>query len=155
LGLGRRKIFEVRAIHNDVTFIDTFLTPEFCARQKMFTYRHNEITGWYEIASREFQKIKEKLLFTLTNFGQPFIYIADGNYRNRGELYLRHRHEGIDLKIGYARDTLRNLYEIWQRPVNLETVVDGVGRLFTFDGREHTHREIRLLQLRLPELEKR
>jgi len=27
LGLGRKKIYEVRRIHNDVTFIDTFLTP--------------------------------------------------------------------------------------------------------------------------------
>src|SRR5205085_9555050 len=26
LGLGRQKIFEVRRIHNDITFIDTFLT---------------------------------------------------------------------------------------------------------------------------------
>ena len=32
LGLGRKKIFEVRRVHNDITFIDTFLTPEFCLR---------------------------------------------------------------------------------------------------------------------------
>ncbi len=32
LGLGRQKIFEVRRVHNDITFIDTFLTPEFCVR---------------------------------------------------------------------------------------------------------------------------
>ena len=32
LGLGRQKIFEVRRVHNDITFIDTFLTPEFCRR---------------------------------------------------------------------------------------------------------------------------
>src|SRR5262245_2544052 len=38
LGLGREKVFEVRRIHNDVTFIDTFLTPEFCARHSMFTF---------------------------------------------------------------------------------------------------------------------
>ncbi len=31
LGLGRKKIFEVRRVHNDITLIDTFLTPEFCA----------------------------------------------------------------------------------------------------------------------------
>lgn len=28
---------------------------------------------------------------------------------NRGELLLAHRHEGMDLRIGYARDTLENL----------------------------------------------
>ena len=30
LGLGRQKIFEVRTIYNDVTFVDAFLTEEFC-----------------------------------------------------------------------------------------------------------------------------
>ena len=39
LGLGRKKIFEVRRVHNDITFIDTFLTPEFCVRHKMFSLR--------------------------------------------------------------------------------------------------------------------
>ncbi len=73
LGLGRQKVFEVRKIHNDVTFIDTFLTPEFVAEQKLFTYEFNSYTEAYEIASREFQKIKQKLLFSLTNFGKPFI----------------------------------------------------------------------------------
>ncbi|HIE50617.1 MAG TPA: SpoVR family protein [Armatimonadetes bacterium] len=155
LGLGLEKLFEVRRIHNDVTFIDTFLTPEFCEKHKMFTYRYNEITGWYEIASREFQEIKEKLLFTLTNFGDPFIYVVDGNYRNRGELYLLHRHEGVDLRLGYAQATLRKVYQLWQRPVHLETVVDGVGVIFTYDGREHSHKEIRLTQLFLPSLSRR
>jgi stage V sporulation protein R len=28
--LGTKKIFEVRKIHNDLTFLDEFLTPEFC-----------------------------------------------------------------------------------------------------------------------------
>jgi len=154
LGQGMAKIFEVRRIHNDVTFIDTFLTPEFCEQHKLFTYRYNEGTGWYEIASREFQQIKEKLLFSLTNFGQPFIYVTDGNFRNRGELYLTHRHEGIDLKLNYARATLENIYTLWQRPVHLETVVEGLGQLLTFDGREHTQRETRSVQMHLPKLEK-
>src|SRR5262245_13746117 len=36
LGLGRRKIFEVRKLYNDVTFIDEFFTLEFCREQKFF-----------------------------------------------------------------------------------------------------------------------
>ena len=39
LGLGRQKIFEVRRIHNDVTFIDTFLTVDFCRRHQLFSYQ--------------------------------------------------------------------------------------------------------------------
>lgn len=96
----------------------------------------------YEIASREFKEIKEKLLFRLTNFGQPFIYVEDGNYNNRGELYLNHRHEGVDLKMDYARDTMRNIYRIWTRPVHLETTVDEKRRLITFDGSDFSERRI-------------
>ena len=34
-GLGRKKIFEVRSLYNDVTFIDEFLTPEFVAAEAL------------------------------------------------------------------------------------------------------------------------
>jgi stage V sporulation protein R len=78
----------------------------------------------------------------LTNWGQPFIYVEESNYKNRGELYLRHRHEGIDLKLDEARDTLRNLYAIWNRPVHLETVVDETKTLLSFEGEEYKETEI-------------
>ncbi|GIW00352.1 SpoVR family protein [Roseiflexus sp.] len=142
LGLGRQKLFEIRRLYNDVTFIDEFLTPEFVMEQKLFTFRYNRDTDMYEIASREFKEIKEKLLFRLTNFGQPFIYVEDGNYNNRGELYLRHRYEGVELKMDYARDTLRNIQRIWTRPVHLETVVDEKRRLISFDGRDFSERKM-------------
>jgi stage V sporulation protein R len=81
-----------------------------------------------------FQEIKRRLLFQLTNFGQPVIDVVDGNYENRGALYLLHRHEGIDLDVPYATETLRNLYTIWGRPVHIETWVEKQGRiLFSHD----------------------
>jgi stage V sporulation protein R len=137
LGLGREKIFEVRRIHNDVTFIDTFLTPEFCAKHRMFSFAYNDTTDYYEIASREFPKIKRQLLSNLTNHGRPFIYVVDGNYRNRGELYLTHQYMGIELKMDYARDTLANLQMLWGRPVHVETVVDDDPTVLSFDGTNH------------------
>ncbi len=142
LGLGREKIFEVRRLYNDVTFIDEFLTPEFVEEQLLFTYRYNKTSNLYHIDSRDVRKIKEKLLFQLTNFGQPFIYVEDGNYKNRGELYLHHRHEGVDLKQDYARDTLRNIQHIWTRPVVLETVIDEEPTLVKFDGEEFKLKKI-------------
>jgi stage V sporulation protein R len=142
LGLGRQKLYEVRRLYNDVTFIDEFLTPEFAMEQKLFSFRYNRDTDLYEIASREFKEIKEKLLFRLTNFGQPFIYVENGNHNNRGELYLRHRHEGVDLKMDYARDTMRNIYKLWTRPVHLETTVDDKKRLIMFDGKDFSERKL-------------
>ncbi|MEX2288330.1 MAG: SpoVR family protein [Planctomycetaceae bacterium] len=137
LGLGRQKIFDVRRVHNDVTFIDTFLTPEFCAKHKMFSFAYNDATNYYEIASREFPQIKRQLLNNLTNHGRPFIFVVDGNYRNRGELYLMHQYMGIELKLDYAHDTLANLQKLWARPVHIETVVDDDPTIMSFDGSNH------------------
>ena len=137
-GMGREKIFEVRRIHNDLTFIDEFLTLDFCRQHKLFKFGYNENTEYYEIESREFPKVKQQLLFSLTNRGRPIITVHDGNYKNRGELYLQHQFNGVELDVAYASDTLKNLYELWQRPVHVETVADNHVTIFSFDGSEHT-----------------
>ncbi|MGE3610203.1 MAG: SpoVR family protein [Bacteriovoracaceae bacterium] len=136
LGQGRKKIFEVRKSHNDISFIDEFLTPEFCERQQLFTYKYNPRTGRFEIDSKDFQAIKQKLLSQLTNFGQPIIEVEDGNYMNRKELLLSHVHYGVDLDVNFANETLRNLYAIWRRPVNLRTKYEDKEVVFHFDGKE-------------------
>jgi len=141
LGLGKEKIFEVRRIYNDVGLIDTFLTEEFAREQKLFTYRYNPQLRAYEIDSRDFADIKRQLLFSLTNFGEPIIEVVNANYDNRGELYLVHRWEGIDLRPDYANATLQNLYTVWGRPVHIETVIKDKGQmLFSFDGHGHAHK---------------
>ncbi|MFG0334144.1 MAG: SpoVR family protein [Maioricimonas sp. JB049] len=137
LGLGREKIFEIRRVHNDITFIDTYLTEDFCRKHKLFMFAYNENSGDYEIASREFEAIKQQLLFSLTNFGRPFIYVVDGNYRNRGEMYLKHDYAGIELKQDYARDCLTNLQKLWGRPVHIETVIDDEPAVLSYDGSSH------------------
>ncbi|MBI4211179.1 MAG: SpoVR family protein [Deltaproteobacteria bacterium] len=141
LGKGREKIFEVRRLYNDVNFIDEFLTPEFCAEHKFFVYSYNVSADQYELASREFEKIKKSLLFQLTNYGRPIMEVVDGNYKNRGELLLRQMHEGVDLRIDWAQSTMENLFKVWQRPVNVQTILDGVPKILTFDG--HSHSESR------------
>lgn len=138
LGLGRKKIFEVRRLCNDVTFIDDYLTMEFAEKFKLFTFEANERSGQWEIASREFKDIKNKLLFSLTNFGQPFMSVDDANFRNRAELLLNHRHEGFDLKVSEAKKVMENLYKIWKRTINVRTIVQNENTILTYDGKEHT-----------------
>ena len=135
-GKGRDKIFEVRRNYNDVTFIDEFLTEDFCVRNKMFVYKFNKRTDRYEVDTRDFPMIKKQLLFQLTNFGQPIIQVENANFENRGELLMVHMFEGIEMQPDYMRETLKNLHHIWTRPVNLATVVDGNTKLVRFDGSE-------------------
>jgi stage V sporulation protein R len=138
---GREKIFQVRAFYNDVTFIDEFLTEEFCHKHKLFVYDYNEATNQYQISSRSFDEIKLALLFQLTNFGQPWVYVRDGNFLNRGELVLWHRYEGVPIRVDYAQEVLQNLFQIWKRPVHLETYDDDRPIVMSFDGEEHSHEE--------------
>jgi stage V sporulation protein R len=134
LGQGRQKLFEVRRIYNDIGFLDEFLTEEFAREHKLFTFAYNRYTEQYEIASREFAEIKQRLLLQLTNFGQPRIEVVNANYKNRGELLLVHRHEGYNLDVPYAKDTLKNLHALWKRPVHIETRVDNKRVVYSHEG---------------------
>jgi stage V sporulation protein R len=140
LGLGRKKIFEVRKVCNDVTFIDEYFTEEFCERMKLYTYAFNRRTNQHEIVDRDWRKVRDKLLFQLTNRGQPFIYVVDGNFQNKGELLLQHKHQGLDLDARWSRETMRSLAAIWNRPVNVETEVDGQKKLLSYSNGEFSEK---------------
>jgi stage V sporulation protein R len=142
-GSGLEKIFEVRRLYNDVNFLDTYLTEDFCARQRLFTFRYNPRSQDYEVASRDFREIKRRLLFALTRMGNPWIQVVDANADNRAELLLEHRHEGVDLDLPYLEATLGNLARIWSRPVQLLTAMDEKPLRYRHDGQqlEKTERE--------------
>jgi len=144
LGGGREKIFEVRKHYNDITFIDAFLTPEFALEQKLFTFNFNDKKNTWEIATREFKKVKAKLLQQLTNFGQPVIDVVDANYENKGELVLSHRHDGMDLDPNYAKETLKNLQALWRRPVAVVTKVEGKSLMMRHDGTTFSEKKVEL-----------
>ena len=139
---GQSKIFEVRKIYNDVTFIDEFLTEEFCVKNKMFVYKLNKETNKFEIDTKNFKAIKAQLLFQLANFGQPIIKIENANYENRGELLLSHVHEGMDLQPQFMDQSMKNLFTIWKRPVNLVTVMENEKILFRFDGKNFSKHDL-------------
>ncbi len=69
--------------------------------------------------------------------GYPIIHVVDADYHNRGELMLKQAHEGIDLKIDWAKETMKALYHLWKRPVHIDTVLDGVPKILSFDGSEY------------------
>ncbi len=141
-GLGRQKIFEVRRVHCDATFLDEFLTPEFCEEQDLFVSERHPKTGATRVASKDFQEVKQALLFHFTNGGRPVIELLDANYGNRGELLLVHRHVGVDLRLDWARETLANIARLWRRPVKLETRIGGRAVRLGHDGSRPTEENL-------------
>ena len=119
---GWNRMREIRESHNDVTFIDAFLSREFVADNDYFTYEYTHSTGDFRVASTDPDDVKKKLLLQFTNFGKPTVAVFDDNFENRGELLLGHRYNGIMLDVDQARDTLKRVHELWGRPVNLMTI---------------------------------
>jgi stage V sporulation protein R len=121
-GAGWERMREVRESHNDVTFLDAFLTGEFVTEGNYFTYEFSQATGDYRVASTQAEDVKKKLLLQFTNFGKPTIAVYDGNFDNRGELLLGHQYNGVALDENQAKATLERVFQLWGRPVNLATI---------------------------------
>src|ERR687890_193618 len=135
-GEGRAKIFEVRELENDVSFLRNYLTEELCEELDLFVYELVEDEEW-TITEKRWKRVRDQLVANMTNFGFPYIEVADGDYNNNRELYLRHAYEGAELDGRYARKALEHVYTLWGRPVHLETVVDDERVRLHYDGQEH------------------
>mgnify|MGYP000206371150 FL=1 len=166
---GWDRMLEVRESHNDVTFIDAFLTDEFVREGNYFTYEYSRATEQHRVASVDADDVRKKLLLRFTNFGKPTVVVLDGNFRNRGELLLGHRYNGVALDEESAKAVLERVFELWGRPVNLATIRveysdeairrakrrgtepegEAVGVRFQYDGGEVTEHDLD------PEIEER
>jgi stage V sporulation protein R len=113
---GLARLFEIRAVHNDLTFVDTFLDEDFCRAH-----------GMGEDAT-ECAAAREQLLTALTNGGQPVIRRVDGA---AGELELEHVWSGSELQMEQAEETLRHLRALWQGTVRLHSRLENRAVLLT------------------------
>ncbi|PYS92267.1 MAG: stage V sporulation protein R [Acidobacteria bacterium] len=135
-GEGRAKIFEVRELDNDVSFLRNYLTEELCEELDLFVFELVEEEEW-TVTEKRWARVRDQLVANMTNFGFPYIVVADGDYNGNRELYLKHQYEGAELDQAYARKVLEYVYALWGRTVHLETVVDGEPLVLRYDGAEH------------------
>ena len=119
---GWDRMREIRQSHNDVTFLDSFLTQEFVDENDYFAYEHSKKSGDFRVSSTDYEDVKKKLMLQFTNFGKPTVVVQDGNFDNAGELLLTHQYNGIILDMGQAQEVLKRVFELWGRPVNLHTI---------------------------------
>ena len=131
-GAGREKIFEIREIDNDISFLRNYLTKELVEELDLYLYR--KIGHDWKIVEKNWEKVRDHLVNSMTNCGFPVIVVEDGDYEKRGELYLRHIFEEKELDIKYLEKTLVHIQKLWNRPVHLETKIDKKTALFSFDG---------------------
>jgi stage V sporulation protein R len=136
VGEGWNKIFEVCSEENDVTFLRKYLTASLVERLDLYTYKKEEINGQesWVVQSTDWEEVRDTMVDGMTNFGIPIIRVEDGDWQRRGELYLKHAHDGKDLDTEYTEAVLRAIYRLWGRPVHLETILDTQATRLSFDG---------------------
>lgn len=147
--VGWDKLFEIRETHNDVTFIDAYLTNEFIDNKKYFSYDYNSKTNQMEVSGTDVDSVKKKLLLQITNGGKPTIVAKDNNYNNKGELLLVHKYNGVPLNIKKAKKVLTNIFVLWGKPINLKTIKKSKngsekGLLIKYNGDEHIVQDIKI-----------
>jgi len=135
-GEGRAKIFEVRELDNDVSFLRNYLTEELCEELDLFVFELIDEEEW-QVMEKRWERVRDQLVANMTNFGFPYIVVADGDYNGNRELYLKHSYEGAELDLNYGRKVLEHVFTLWGRPVHLETVADGEPLVLRYDGEEH------------------
>jgi len=92
---GREKIFEVREIDSDVSFLRNYLTEELCEELDLFVYELVEEEEW-TISEKRWNESRstggehDELRLSLHR-------VEDGDYNGNSELYLKHCYEGTEL----------------------------------------------------------
>jgi stage V sporulation protein R len=78
--------------------------------------------------------IKENLIKNTGTSGIPVIKVEDADFGKNRTLQLKHYHDGRDLQLEYAEQTIRHIQNLWEREVVLETEVSGRRSLLKITG---------------------
>lgn len=139
-GQGRKKIFEVRELDSDLSFIRNYLTKELVEDLDLYVYekKGNE---WI-VTETAWENVREQLVASRVNGGNPVILVKDGDYMSNGELLLSHQFEGVELDVKYLEKTLPHVYALWGRAIHIETVIEKRNVVFSFNGKKVVRRYV-------------
>ncbi len=120
------KIFEVREIERDASFVRRYLSRELCRELKLYEYRkdRNEYVVT-EVGDEEgWVKIRDTIADScgLANF--PVIRVEDWNLKDN-TLLIEHIYDGRELEMKHSKETLKHLVDLLDGRVLLNTVAEG------------------------------
>ncbi|MGG7178000.1 SpoVR family protein [Clostridium paraputrificum] len=119
---GRDKIFEVRSLDRDASFIRRYLTRELCEELNLFQYGKRSFDFVIEEVSDEigWEEIRDNLSFTCGIGSIPYIRVIDLNKKDN-TLTLEHIYDGRELELVYAKETLKYIQALWGHKVRMIT----------------------------------
>jgi len=142
---GKDKIFEVREVERDTSFLRRYLTEEMMRELDMFQY---EARGDDYVVSKvsdedNWKTVKETLIKNVGTGSIPVIKVEDADFGHNRTLYLKHYHDSRDLQLEYAEKTLGFVYRLWGRECVLETTLQGKRSLLCYNDRGFSMRALK------------
>ena len=136
-----KRIFEVRKIDRDASFLRRFLTPELAEEMHLFEYEFDqkEVKVSQTISS-DFDKIKNTMIASVGINGLPLIKVK-GAHSNSRELELMHVYDGRELDQDHMNHTLKHLFTLWNSKISLSTLMDDKEVVFEYNGKKVKRRE--------------
>lgn len=132
-GSGREKMFEVREVESDISFLRNYLNKDLVMREDMYLFQKQGRE--YKVVDKAWEQVRDQLVSMRVNGGFPYLSVIDGDYLKNGELYIQHGFEGIELDIKYLEKVLPYIHQLWGRKCHIETIVEGRAMLYTYDGK--------------------
>jgi len=133
-GGGRAKIFEVREMESDISFLRNHLTKELVAKLDLYSFG-KQGNDWV-VTEKAWEQVRDTLVNSRVNGGFPYFTVQDGDYLRTGELYIKHHFEGLELDVKYVEKTMPYVQQIWGKNVHLETIIEDRQVLFSYDGKK-------------------
>ncbi len=135
---AQEKLFEVREVERDSSFLRRYLTEDLIREMNLFEYksRGNEQVVSHVADEESWQHIKDTLIRNVGTGTIPVIKAVDADYQNNRTLLLQHDHDGRDLQLEYAEKTLQYVQHLWGRDVAMETVLDNQRALLSYSDRK-------------------
>lgn len=119
---GKEKIFEVREVERDSSFLRRYLTKELCEELNLFQYNRRSFDTVIEEVSDDegWKYIRDTLSYTAGMGNIPYVRVIDLDKKDY-TLTLENVFDGRALELSYAKQTLKYIQELWGHEVKLVT----------------------------------
>jgi len=129
-----KKLFEVREVERDQSFIRRYLTRELCEEMNLFEYMKlgsNYIIT--EVSDEDgWKRVRDTIAYSAGLSGIPVISVLELVQKDN-MLILEHQYDGRELELGYAYETIKHVVDLWDGKVMLATMLDEKRKVIVCD----------------------
>ena len=120
---GREKMLEIIRSHTDWFFMQNFLTPELINDLQLYIYVKQDglFTEDWVITKQESKKIAKMIIMSFAHSSIPTVEINNGNFKDKGFLFLEHKWSGVGLEPKYCTETMKHIFNLWGSSIFIKT----------------------------------